>query len=152
MNCLYGILNIYVYENNLKASISKTSIVCNYIPYFLVFSLRRLFFFLFVRFGAYGSLYVLALRVHVYFNFLHEWFHMLRTRFLELQKFFLFFLCVSACNRLYYTNSVILARVLLVFPIQHLKTFCTHEAKSRMCRGYMPLTMHQLGKSPLFYA
>lgn len=72
-----------------------------------LFAKETLFFLLYKVEG--GSM-------HMVF-FTHEWFQVLRPRFLEFLKFFHLFLCVRACNPLYYTYFVFLARMLLISPI-----------------------------------
>lgn len=96
-------------------------------------SVKETLFFLYKMEGGSTHMVLFALWVSGYisvFYFLNKWFHMLRPRFLEFQKFFLLFLCVRARSPLYYTNFVILTGVLLIFPIKDFETFCTHEAKS----------------------
>lgn len=72
-----------------------------------LFAKETLFFFLYKVEG--GSMHMVL--------FTHEWFQVLRPRFLEFLKFFLLFLCVRACNPLYYTYFVFLARMLLISTI-----------------------------------
>lgn len=59
-----------------------------------LFAKETLFFFLYNVEG--GSMHMVL--------FTHEWFQVLRPRFLEFLKFFLLFLFVRARNPLYYTN------------------------------------------------
>lgn len=59
-----------------------------------LFAKETLFFFLYKVEG--GPMHMVL--------FTHEWFQVLRQRFLEFLKFFLLFLCVHARNPLYYTN------------------------------------------------
>lgn len=72
-----------------------------------LFAKETLFFFLYKVEG--GSMQMVL--------FTHEWFQVLRPRFLEFLKFFLLFLCVRARNPLNYTYFVFLARMLLISPI-----------------------------------